>query len=96
MEDGVKNLLNVMAWVGVEHQAQMHVMSELHDGRENWAFTERDMKNRYVSRGENNCCCCYDGNHCENVFIFKLVQRYLQVLLVSIHDCRTYVLKNDY
>jgi hypothetical protein len=40
MEDGVKNLMNVMTQAGVEHQAQMHVMSELHDGRDKWTFTE--------------------------------------------------------
>jgi hypothetical protein len=48
MEDGVKNLMNVMTWAGVEHQAQMHVMSQLHGGRDKWTFTEKDMKNRYV------------------------------------------------
>jgi hypothetical protein len=26
----------------VEHQVQMDVMSELHSGRENWTFTERN------------------------------------------------------
>jgi hypothetical protein len=82
MEDGVKNLMNVMTWVGVEHQAQMHVLSELQGGRENWRFTERDMKNRYVCGSKNICCGCYGGNHCENVFNFKLVFCYLHVLLV--------------
>jgi hypothetical protein len=48
MEDGVENLMNVMRRVGVEQQVQMHVISELHDRKENWTFTERDMKNRYV------------------------------------------------
>jgi hypothetical protein len=35
MENGVKNLINVMTQARVEHQAQMHVMSELHGVREN-------------------------------------------------------------
>jgi hypothetical protein len=52
MEDGVKNLMNVMTRARVEHQEQMHVMSKLHGGRENWTFTERDMKNRYVLNGK--------------------------------------------
>jgi hypothetical protein len=43
--------MNVMTRAGVEHQVQMHVMSELHGGRENWTFTERDLKNRYVWSG---------------------------------------------
>jgi hypothetical protein len=47
MEDGVKNLMDVLMRSGVQHQAQMHVMSELHGGRDKWTFTERDMKNRY-------------------------------------------------
>jgi hypothetical protein len=42
MEDGVKNLMNIMTRAGVEHQAQMHVMSELYGGRKNWTFTEWD------------------------------------------------------
>jgi hypothetical protein len=47
MEDGVKNLMNVMTRAGVKHQAQMHVMSKLHSGRDKWTFAERDMKSRY-------------------------------------------------
>jgi hypothetical protein len=43
MEDGIKNL---MTRVDVQHQAQMNVMSELYGGRDNWQFTERDVKNR--------------------------------------------------
>jgi hypothetical protein len=46
MEDGIKNLLNLMTHAGVQHQAQMYVMSELHGGRDNWQFSERDVKNR--------------------------------------------------
>jgi predicted nucleotidyltransferase len=33
-EDGVKNLMEVMARAGVQHQAQMNVMSELYDGQD--------------------------------------------------------------
>jgi hypothetical protein len=40
MEDGVKNLMDVLTRSGVQHQAQMHVMSELHGGRDKWTFTE--------------------------------------------------------
>jgi hypothetical protein len=43
MGHGVKNLMHVMT----PHQAQMNVLSELHGGRENWMFTEQDIKNRY-------------------------------------------------
>jgi hypothetical protein len=46
MEDGIKNLMNLMTRVDVQHQAQMNVMSELYGGRDNWQFTERDVKNR--------------------------------------------------
>jgi hypothetical protein len=78
MEDGVKNLMNVMTRAGVEHQAQMYVMYELHGGRDKWIFTERDMKNRYIFCGKNTCCCFYDCNHCENFFRFSFVCCYLQ------------------
>jgi hypothetical protein len=44
MEDGIKNLMNMMTRAGVQHQAQMNVMSELHGGRDNWQFTVRDVK----------------------------------------------------
>jgi hypothetical protein len=36
--------MNMMTHAGVQHQAQMNVMSELHGGRDNWQFTERDIK----------------------------------------------------
>jgi hypothetical protein len=49
MEDGIKNLINIITRAGVQHQAQMNVMSELHGGRDKWMFTERDFKNRYAS-----------------------------------------------
>jgi hypothetical protein len=49
MEDGVKNLVEVMTRAGVQHQAQMNVMSELYGGRENWTLTERDMRSRFKS-----------------------------------------------
>jgi hypothetical protein len=47
MEDGVKNLMKVMMRAGVQHQAQMNVMSELYSGRDKWTFTEWDMRNRF-------------------------------------------------
>jgi hypothetical protein len=47
MEDGVKNMMEVMTRAGVQHQAQMNVMSELYGGHHKWTFTELDMRNRY-------------------------------------------------
>jgi hypothetical protein len=47
MEGGVKNMMEVMTWTGVQHQAQMNVMSELYDRRDKWTFTKWDMRNRY-------------------------------------------------
>jgi hypothetical protein len=47
MEDGVKNLMEVMTRARVQHQAQMNVMSELYGGWDKWTFTERNMRNRY-------------------------------------------------
>jgi hypothetical protein len=47
MEDGVKNLMEVMMRTRVQHQALMNVMSELYDGWDKWTFTEGDMSNRY-------------------------------------------------
>jgi hypothetical protein len=47
MEDGVKNLMEVMTQARVQHQALMNVMSELYGGQDKWTFTERDMRNRY-------------------------------------------------
>jgi hypothetical protein len=32
---------------GVHHQAQMNVMSKLYGGRDNWRFSEREMRNRF-------------------------------------------------
>jgi hypothetical protein len=46
MEDGINNLINMMTCAGVQHQTQMTIMSEFHGGRDNWQFTERDLKNR--------------------------------------------------
>jgi hypothetical protein len=46
MDDGIQNLMNMMTRAGIQHQAQMNVMSELHGGRDNWQFIERDVKNR--------------------------------------------------
>jgi hypothetical protein len=47
MEDGVKNLMEVMTRTGVQHQAQMNLMSELYGRRDKRTFIERDMRNRY-------------------------------------------------
>jgi hypothetical protein len=41
MEDGVKNLMEVMTRAGVQHQAQMNMMSELHGGRDKWHSRSR-------------------------------------------------------
>jgi hypothetical protein len=43
MEDGAKNLMDVMTHARVHHQAQMNVMLELYGGRDNWTFMEKDM-----------------------------------------------------
>jgi hypothetical protein len=32
---------------GVSHQAQMNVMSKLYGGKDNWRFSEREMRNRF-------------------------------------------------
>jgi hypothetical protein len=40
MEYGVKNLVEVMTRAGVQHQAQMNVMSEFYGGRDKWTFME--------------------------------------------------------
>lgn len=42
------DLFAIMARNGVAHQAAMNVMSELYGGRQNWPFTEKDVKNMYV------------------------------------------------
>jgi hypothetical protein len=47
MEDGVKNLMEVMTRARVQYQSQMNMMSELYSGRDKWTFTERDMRNRF-------------------------------------------------
>jgi hypothetical protein len=47
MKDGVKNLMEVMMRAGVQHLAQMNIMSELYGGHDKRTFTERDMRNRY-------------------------------------------------
>jgi hypothetical protein len=46
MEDGAKNLMEVMTRAGVQHQAQINVMSELYKRLDKWTFKERDMRNR--------------------------------------------------
>jgi hypothetical protein len=58
MEDGIKNLMGVMTRAGVQHQAQMIVMSELHGGWDSLTFTERDMRNRYDCIQLCCICCC--------------------------------------
>jgi hypothetical protein len=47
MEDGVKNLMEVMTRAGVQHLAQMNVMSELYGGRDKWTFMKRNTRNRF-------------------------------------------------
>jgi hypothetical protein len=39
--------MDVMTRAGVQHQAQMNVMSELYNERDKWTFKERDMRNRF-------------------------------------------------
>jgi hypothetical protein len=48
MEDVVKNLVEIMTLAGVQHQAQMNMMSELYGGWDKWTFMERDMSNRFI------------------------------------------------
>jgi hypothetical protein len=62
IEDGVKNLMEVMTRAGVHHQAQMNVMSELYRGWDKWTFTEQDMRNRY--------------KQCYNVHIIRFVKSF--------------------
>jgi hypothetical protein len=38
MEDGVKNLMEVVTRTGVQHQAQMNIMSELYGGQDKWTL----------------------------------------------------------
>lgn len=47
-DEGIINIFNILAKCGVPYQAAMNVMSELHGGRRNMNFTEKDMKNRYI------------------------------------------------
>jgi hypothetical protein len=47
LEDGIKNLVDVMTRAGVPHATQMNVMSDLHGGRDNWTFVEQDFRNRF-------------------------------------------------
>ena len=42
------DLFAIMARNGVAHQAAMNVMSELYGGRQNWPFTEKDVKNMFL------------------------------------------------
>jgi hypothetical protein len=63
MVDGVKNLVEVMMRAGVQHQAQMNIMSELYGGRDKWTFTKWDMRNSY--------------NQCYNVHIVRFMKWFL-------------------
>jgi hypothetical protein len=47
LEDGIKNLMDVMTCAEVPHIAQMNVMSDLHGGRDNWTFTEQDFRKKF-------------------------------------------------
>jgi hypothetical protein len=47
LKDGIKNIMDVMTRAEVPHTAQMNGMSYLHDGRDNWTFTEQDFRNRF-------------------------------------------------
>jgi len=44
------DIFNIMAKCGVPHQAAMNVMSEMHGGRHNMNFIEKDVRNRYISK----------------------------------------------
>jgi hypothetical protein len=48
---------------GVQHQAQMNIMSELYGGRDKWTFTKWDMRNSY--------------NQCYNVHIVRFMKWFL-------------------
>jgi hypothetical protein len=47
LKDWMNNLMDVMTRAGVQHSAQMNMMSDLHGGRDNWMFMERDFRNRF-------------------------------------------------
>jgi hypothetical protein len=79
MEDGVKNLMEVMTRAGVQHQAQMNVMSELYEGWDKWTFTERDMRNRYKP--------CYNVHIVRSVNSFFVVFELLHVTNCAIGVC---------
>jgi hypothetical protein len=46
MEDGIKNLMDIMTRARVQYQEQMNVMLELQGRRDNGTFTKREMRNR--------------------------------------------------
>lgn len=48
MAEGMSALFNIMTRNWVPHQAALHVMVDLYDGRQMWGFTEKDIKNMYV------------------------------------------------
>jgi hypothetical protein len=39
LEDGIKNLMDIMTRARVPHTTQMNVMSDLLGGRDKWTFT---------------------------------------------------------
>jgi hypothetical protein len=45
MAQGMCDLFHIMTRNGVPHQAALNVMSDLHDGRHMWGFTEKDVRN---------------------------------------------------
>ena len=49
-DKGIMDIFNIMAKCGVPHQAAMNVMSEMHGGRHNMNFIEKDVRNRYISK----------------------------------------------
>jgi hypothetical protein len=49
-DEGIMDMFNIMAKCGVPHQVTMNVMSEMHGGRRNMNFTEKDVRNRYISK----------------------------------------------
>ncbi|CAN6338260.1 unnamed protein product [Urochloa humidicola] len=46
LDESISDIFNIMTRNGVAHQAALHVMSDLHQGRHMWDFTEKDIKNK--------------------------------------------------
>ncbi|CAL4905934.1 unnamed protein product [Urochloa decumbens] len=51
LDEGISDIFNIMTRNGVSHQAALHVMSDLHEGRHMWNFTEKDIKNKKAEMG---------------------------------------------